>query len=63
MLGDADGDGRITADDALAVLKNTVGIAQSTFNITSADCDKDGEITANDALAILKHTVGLIQLI
>lgn len=58
--GDVDADGRVTANDALLVLKNVVGLNEfSDEESVSADLDLDGEITANDALQILKKVVGL----
>ena len=62
LLGDVDGDGEVTADDALAILKYLAGLKQETFVGEAADCDKDEKITADDALAILKYLVGIIKL-
>ena len=62
MLGDADGDGKITASDALAILKYVAKIGQDRFVNDAADCDKNGGITASDALAVLKH-VAKIELL
>ncbi len=54
--GDPTGDGRITATDALAVLKAAVG----TFSCQLCVCDLDdnGSTTATDALRALKKAVG-----
>lgn len=60
--GDANGDGQITAEDALAVLKNVVGLEQEIFFPAMADCDGSPGITAEDALVVLKHVVGIINL-
>lgn len=60
--GDANGDGQITAEDALAVLKNVVGLEQEIFFPAVADCDGSSGITAEDALMVLKHVVGIIKL-
>ena len=62
LLGDADGDGKITASDALAILKYVAKIGQDRFVNDAADCNKDGGITASDALAVLKH-VAKIELL
>lgn len=61
QLGDVNQDGDVTAEDALDVLKNVVGLleADETFK-TLGDMDRNGEITAEDALLILKKVVGLI---
>ena len=59
-LGDIDGDGEITANDALTILRSSVGMAALTPEQNKlADVDGDTEITANDALAVLRYSVGL----
>ncbi len=58
VKGDANGDGQVTAEDALAVLKCIVGAKQDVFWPTAADCDGTPGVTAEDALMILKHVVG-----
>ena len=59
-LGDIDGDGEITANDALTILRSSVGMTDLTPEQTKlADVDNDGEITANDALAVLRYSVGM----
>lgn len=62
ILGDCNGDGAITAEDALAVLKDIVGISQPVFISEAADCNGDEDITAEDALVVLKHVVGMENL-
>lgn len=60
-LGDLDGNGNITADDALAVLKHVVGSeVLGDSGKPFADVNGDGSVTADDALDILKMVVGLI---
>ena len=60
MLGDVDSDGEITANDALTILRSSVGMTDLTPEQTKlADVDNDGEITANDALAVLRYSVGM----
>ena len=57
-LGDVDGDKKVSAKDALLVLKHTVGKATLTENqFHAAEVSGDGEINAKDALEILKYTV------
>ena len=59
-LGDIDDDGEITANDALTILRSSVGMTDLTPEQTKlADVDNDGEITANDALAVLRYSVGM----
>lgn len=62
-LGDADGDGEITANDALVILKYLVDMETGDFNETNADCDGNLGISSNDALVILKYLVGSIDTI
>lgn len=67
-LGDVDGDGKWTANDALytlqiAVNKTTLKIDNVNVPVTdamraAANADKDKYVTANDALLILQKAVG-----
>lgn len=60
-LGDVDGDGSITIEDACQTLKAyaTISVGQSTAlqaaQMTAADTDGDGSITVKDALSILQY--------
>ncbi len=58
MMGDADGDGSVTASDALIILVASVSAGQC----TPCACDANGDllITATDALAVLQYAVGLL---
>lgn len=59
--GDVNGDGSITAEDALAILKNVVGLMDfDTTEKEAADTTGDGSISAEDALLVLKYVVGLV---
>lgn len=53
--GDADGDGVITASDALSALKMSVKLIPEDKNL---DMDRDGSVTSNDARLILMKAVG-----
>jgi hypothetical protein len=53
--GDADGDGTLTAGDALLALKMSVRLIPARM---TADMDRDGQVTANDARLILVQVVG-----
>ncbi|MDE7400361.1 MAG: dockerin type I repeat-containing protein [Oscillospiraceae bacterium] len=56
--GDANCDGRVTAEDATAVLKHLAGIiALSEQGCKNADMDANDKVTAADATAILKLLV------
>ena len=56
LCGDANGDGKITAADALVTLKAGVGIG--TCPVPVCDVTGDGQVRAADALRILKRAVG-----
>lgn len=61
--GDADRDGKVTAEDALAVLMYTVNnekylnIDREAADVSGSNNKRDGKVTAEDALAILLYTV------
>lgn len=62
MWGDADGDKKISANDALFVLQCTVGIIEPTKEeINIVDVDGDGVLRSSDALLILQKTVNLVR--
>ena len=57
--GDADKDTFITANDALMILRSSVGLETFDEELTKiSDIDEDGFVTANDALAVLRASVG-----
>ena len=57
--GDANCDGKVTAEDATAVLKHLAGIMELSYmGSVNADMDQNGKVTAADATAILKMLVG-----
>ncbi|MBR4868381.1 MAG: hypothetical protein IKU10_04420 [Clostridia bacterium] len=61
MFGDVDGDQKVTATDALEVLKSVVGkVTFTNDQETAADVTGDGKADATDALDILKKVVGKI---
>ena len=62
ILGDADGDGKITSTDARLVLQLSVGkIHESDLAVpAAADVDGDGSVTSTDARLILQYSVGKI---
>lgn len=62
-FGDMDGDGEVTAKDALIVLKATVLLENlSSVQHLTADVDGDGKTAVNDALCILMKAVRLQEL-
>ncbi len=61
-LGDVNGDTKVTAADALEVLKSVVGkITLTDDQLKAADTDGTGTADAGDALNILKKVVGKID--
>lgn len=59
-LGDCDMNGTVDSNDALMILKNSVGIIELTDQQKKlSDVDGDGNVTSNDAMTVLKMTVGI----
>lgn len=59
--GDADGDGTISASDALLVLRAAMNIIETTPELLAlCDLDFDGVLTAAEALIILRRAMGII---
>lgn len=58
VCGDADGDGEVTAGDALAALRMAVGLA-SACTVAVCDVDGSGAVKTSDALRILQAAVGV----
>lgn len=62
LPGDADGDGQVTANDALLVLNHVVKLETlEGTSLKAADVNTDESITADDALHILQYVVQLIE--
>lgn len=65
IIGDVDGDRKISAADARLALRMSVGLENFSKNSTAfiaADIDQDGAISASDARSILRATVGIEKL-
>lgn len=61
IFGDVDGDGTVTANDALLALRYSLGIIELTpEQLARADVDCSGAVNANDALWILRRSLGLV---
>lgn len=58
VYGDVDGDGAITIDDVIMILKKLGGASLDGFNEAAADVDVDGAITIDDVIRILKKLGG-----
>ena len=59
IIGDADGDGCVTAIDATFLQRYIVGLYTPPLDTLAADVDRDGSITAIDVTLIQRHLVGL----
>ncbi len=60
LMGDVNGDGRVNARDARALLRYIAGLDESgTVNEAAADFNGDGRINARDARALLRSIAGL----
>ena len=57
LPGDADGDGRLSYQDALVILRASIDL--EVCNIPLCDVDKDGALTYQDALTVLRRSIGL----
>ena len=60
ILGDVDGDGKVTASDARLILRASVGLEKVDTNI--ADIDRDGKVTAADSRLALRESVGFKEI-
>lgn len=59
-VGDADGDGNVTAGDARLALRVSAGIDKASYYAKQyADTNADGKITADDARMLLRVSAGL----
>ena len=59
-MGDADGDGRVTASDARLLLRCSVELEEKTeYILLYGDFDRDGAVSADDARKALRIAVGL----
>ena len=60
MQGDVTGDGHVDANDALALLRYSLGIITlSDAQLAVSDIDGNGNVDANDALMLLRMALGL----
>ena len=61
LWGDANGDGKVLANDAMLVLRYSVGaISADKLNLPVCDVDGNGQVLASDAMMILRHSVGAL---
>lgn len=59
LSGDADGNGRITANDAMKMMRYSIKLDKLTDEqLAAADVNGDGKVNAKDSLATLRYTIG-----
>lgn len=61
VMGDVDGDGNVTALDAVNILKAVIGevTLDSYEKKVAADINGDGWVRADDAVELLKYVIGI----
>ena len=65
ILGDANGDEKLTAEDALLILQivaKKIKNGAAGVDFEAADVNQDGDITPHDAVLVLQSIVGKINL-
>ena len=63
LWGDADGDGVVTAADALLLTRYILDPNSAAFNnLEWCDVNGDGEIDLIDTLLIVRHAIGAIEI-
>lgn len=61
LWGDANGDGKVLANDAMLILQYSVGfITENDLNLDVCDVSDDGKYLANDAMLVLQYSVKYI---
>lgn len=61
IIGDVDGDGAVTVQDATVIQRALANMkTPENANLDAGDVDNDGEITSNDVTLILRYKAGLI---
>ena len=61
MLGDLNGDGLVTAADAVILSRALAGLIELTpVQMLAADIDGDGDITSADVVILSRYLAGLI---
>ena len=61
VLGDADGNGKLTYNDALKILRASIKLEPLSPEVAQAcDVDGNGRLDYNDALLVLRFSINLI---
>lgn len=58
--GDADGDGKVTINDAMLVLRYALGLIEDDIIPLCCDIDGDGDVDMDDVIFVLRSALGLI---
>ena len=59
-MGDADGDGKVTAKDSLLIMRYAIKLKTfSKRQLRLSDVSGDGRVTNKDALDILRYTINM----
>ena len=53
VLGDANGDGKVTITDAVAIVNQILGNPSNDFDASNADVNHDGSVTITDAVGVV----------
>ena len=59
LLGDTDGDGKVTILDATAIQRHLASLPTTAYNEMAADADEDSKVTILDATAIQRYLANL----
>ncbi|MBQ3330113.1 MAG: leucine-rich repeat protein [Ruminococcus sp.] len=59
ILGDADGDGTVSATDVTMIQRKLSGLATTSFDGTAADADEDETVSILDATVIQRYLAGM----
>ena len=63
IKGDVDGDGEVTINDAVSILRVSVGKTVPGFIEAAGDINGNGEIDMEDAVSVLRFAVGKINVL
>ncbi len=53
QIGDVNGDGKVTIQDAMSIVNYIMGNPSTAFDISAADVNADGNITITDAVSVV----------
>ena len=60
IIGDTNGDGKITAKDSISIQRYVINLLQlDDYQLALSDVNTDGKVTNKDSLSILRYTISL----